>query len=283
MRKINRLGWAEGFAFKSYGVKIGVRATESGFLHSLMDLIPTGSQPHDDAIVDRLYSFVVGGADPRRNVRRMHLVYSDALRLARDRTIEPVLHAFDADLRLFIGYAARRRVFIHAGVVGVNGRAIVIPGRTFTGKSTLVAEFVRSGATYYSDEYAVLDQRGRVHPYAKPLSIRDGDSIATRRGVEEFGGVAGSSPIPLGLILDTHYRAGARWRPIRQSAGAGAMALLANTVSARARPARNLPVIRRAVAGAIVMRGVRGEAAELVREFLDSSIRGGNLEFASIR
>ena len=39
-----------------------------------------------------------------------------------------------------------------------RGRAIVIPGRTFSGKSTLVAELVRAGATYYSDEYAVEDE-----------------------------------------------------------------------------------------------------------------------------
>jgi hypothetical protein len=31
-----------------------------------------------------------------------------------------------------------------------------------------VAELVRAGATYYSDEFAVLDSRGRVHPFPRP-------------------------------------------------------------------------------------------------------------------
>ena len=36
-------------------------------------------------------------------------------------------------------------------------------------------ELVRAGATYYSDEYAVFDSRGRVHPFAQQLAQRLGD------------------------------------------------------------------------------------------------------------
>ena len=59
----------------------------------------------------------------------------------------------------------RERVFVHAGVVGWKGHAIVIPGRSRSGKTTLVAELVKAGAEYYSDEFAVLDAEGRVHPF----------------------------------------------------------------------------------------------------------------------
>jgi hypothetical protein len=34
---------------------------------------------------------------------------------------------------------------------------------SYSGKTTLVSELIRAGATYYSDEYAVIDERGRVH------------------------------------------------------------------------------------------------------------------------
>src|SRR5262249_9105581 len=52
---------------------------------------------------------------------------------------------------------------VHSGVVAHGGRAILLPGPTSTGKSTLVAELVRRGAAYFSDEYALLDAEGRVH------------------------------------------------------------------------------------------------------------------------
>jgi len=71
-----------------------------------------------------------------------------------------------------IAETAHDRFFVHAGVVGWNGRAIVIPGQSKIGKTTLVEEFLRIGATYYSDEFAVFDRRGYVHPFARPLRVR---------------------------------------------------------------------------------------------------------------
>src|SRR5205814_290720 len=102
------------------------------------------------------------------------------------------------NLRLFVAAQAKDRVFVHAGVVAARGGAIVIPGRTFTGKSTLVAALVEAGAAYYSDEYAVLDERGRVHPFAKPISIRGAHGGRGRRlPVAALGGRAGTRPIKI--------------------------------------------------------------------------------------
>jgi hypothetical protein len=61
----------------------------------------------------------------------------------------------------------------------------------------------------------------------------------------------------------SEYRPGARWRPRRLSAGQGALALLAHTVSARRRPERALAALRQVVAVAPVLKGVRGEAKEV--------------------
>jgi len=82
-------------------------------------------------------------------------------------------------------------------VVAWEGKGIVIPGRSFSGKSTLVAELLRAGATYYSDEYAVFDKHGRVHPFPKDLEMRtNGDWKQTRHAAESFGGRTGAKPIP---------------------------------------------------------------------------------------
>src|SRR5260370_35640285 len=107
MQKIDRLGWAEGFSFTSFGAKIGVRASKPGFVQSLAHLLPPGSQSSDESRVERLYSFVVGGQDPRRNVRLLNLDYGDAGRLARDRELEPILNPSDTDMRLTTWTRAR--------------------------------------------------------------------------------------------------------------------------------------------------------------------------------
>ena len=69
--------------------------------------------------------------------------------------------ALEVDARHTVAVLSPQRVFIHAGVVGWSVHAIVMPGRTFTGESTLVEALVRRGAEYFSDEYAVLDRKGR--------------------------------------------------------------------------------------------------------------------------
>ena len=269
MRKLDRLGWAEGFSFISYGVKIGLRASKPGFVESVVELLPPGWKVSDDQLVHALYSFVVGGNEPRRNVRLLNLVYANSRRVARERELKAALDLFEADLRLRVAYKARRRVFVHAGVVGWKGEAIVIPGRTFSGKTTLVAALIRLGAEYYSDEYAVLDLKGRVHAFPKPLSVREGAAPqGTLHPIEEFGAVAGKKPLPIGLVVDTRYSDGARWRPREVSRGTAVLALLNNTVSARSRPARNLPVLRRAVSNAVAVKGIRGDAEMIAPSLL---------------
>ena len=119
-------------------------------------------------------------------------------------------------------------------MVGWKGKAIVIPGRSYSGKSTLVAALVRAGATYYSDEYAVFDRKGLVHPFAKPLEIRaEGEFKQSRVPVGELGGKSGTRPLPVGLVLMTGYKQGAKWRPRKLSPGKGVLEMLFNTVSAR--------------------------------------------------
>ena len=269
MQKVDRLGWAAGFSLKSYGVRVGIRSNVRQGLDRVWEHLPHQCEVVDAPVVDRLYSIIVGGAGPRANVRRFNLLYADHVRIARSVDVAEVFERFESDLRLFVAEVARHRVFVHAGVVGWKGKAIVIPGRSYSGKSTMVSELVRAGATYYSDEYAVFDSRGRVHPFPKPLEIRDsGKYKQTKFGVETFGGRTGSKPIPVGLVLATEFRAGARWRPRELSAGKAVLALLSNTVSARRRPEKSMATLQKVVAEARILKGVRGEASELALSVL---------------
>src|ERR1700693_1845499 len=215
MEKIDRLGWAAGIAFTAYGVSVGIRVSDPYVLERVRALLPPGWKPAGKPTVRRLYSLVVGGPTSRPGVRRFNLLYSNAARLVRTHDLEETLTQIETELELYIADRAPRRTFVHAGVVGWNGQAILIPGRSFSGKSSLVNALVKAGASYYSDEFAVLDERGRVHPYPIPLGIRPGRDGAPRMKcrVEELGGVAGVGPLPVGLVLITRYVSGTRFRP----------------------------------------------------------------------
>jgi hypothetical protein len=201
-------------------------------------------------------------------------LYAGPVRLAQSPDLSDLLERLENELQLLVAASSHRRVFVHAGVVAWRGRAIVLPGRSFTGKTTLVAALVQAGAIYYSDEYAVLDSRGRVHPYPRRLSIREAGRPQPRRcRPEDLGGHAGAGPLPVGLVALTWYRAGTVWRPLRLAPGDLALGLMANTVAIRLDPARVLGVLRQVAGDTIALKGVRGSAedtATALLQYLDT-------------
>jgi hypothetical protein len=269
MAKIDRLGWAEGMSFNAYGVRVGVRVNDSAILTDLIARLPPGSKPASFAVVDHLYSIIGSGAKSESKVRRLSLGYWNLNRFARAREFDDLLDAFESHVQLTVAECAPRRVFVHAGVVGWQDRAILIPGLSYSGKTTLVDQLIRAGATYYSDEYAVLDKRGRVHPYPRALGIRSPNSAESKKvRAEEIGAKVGSKPLRVGLVVSTNFKDGARWRPRPLSRGKGVLELMANTVSARSQPELALTVLPKALEVAQILKGVRGEATEIVESIL---------------
>jgi hypothetical protein len=265
MQRLDRLRWVASLTLKSYGVKIGIRTNDASVLHRVYDRLPHGWEPDSARTVDRIYSIISAVPDKRVNIRRFNLLYSDHCRLVRSLTDDEVFNTLESHLRLFVAEVARNRVFIHAGVVGWEGKAIVIPGKSFSGKSTLVAELIKAGATYYSDEYAVIDARGRVHPFLKPLELRrPGETRQAKLSATALGGQNASQPLPVGLVVITNFKENAKWRPRKLSPGNGVLELLANTVSARRKPEQALAMLHRVAASAPIIKGVRGSAIDLV-------------------
>jgi hypothetical protein len=269
MAKLDRLGWAAGASGVSFGVRVGVRVSDAGALSEAVRRLPPGVVPSPEPRVQRLYSLVVGGPGARPGLRRMHLVYANARLVLRTADAEQAMAALESHVRLYVAERARRLIFVHAGVVGWKGRALLLPGRSHSGKSRLVQALVRAGATYYSDEYAVLDGRGRVQPFPAALSIREeGGTPARRVPAAELGGHAGLPSLPVGLVVVSPYVRGARLRLRRASTGAGALALLAHCVPARRRPTEVMARLSKAVRAADVRIGVRGDADDAARRLL---------------
>jgi hypothetical protein len=265
--RLERVAWRAGTCVEAHGVRLGLRTNAPSVLGELRRCLPPGWRPRRSARVDELFSIWV---DPDSGGRPSR-VYVGARRRVRTRDLGHALAVLESELRQSVAARSTSRTFVHAGVVGWRGRAIVIPGRSRSGKTTLVAALIAAGASYLSDEFAVLDARGRVHPFAKPLSIRGafGCDVHVRRpSAEELGGQSASAPLPVGLVVLAAHRPGARWEPSRLTPGQAVIEMLAHTVPARLRPAESLEALGRAVARAVVVKGERDEAAELAPRLL---------------
>jgi len=241
--------------FECYGVPIELAADDARTLRRMRARLPPAARAI--AATER--------AKDRANGRAKNRAIDRAKKFrVRAPADAAALQAFESKLALHVAAESRTFLFVHAGVVGWRGRAIVLPGRTHAGKSTLVAALVRAGATYYSDEYALVDGDGRVWPYPRPLSLRRARGPVRVRP-ERLGRV-GRGPLPVGLVVLCRFAARTKLGTL--SPGRALLALLKQTVAARAQAATAMERLSRIVTTAPVAAGTRGEAGEFARALL---------------
>ncbi len=157
---------------------------------------------------------------------------------------------------------------VHAGAVLLRGRALLLPGSTHAGKSSLVAELLRRGATYFSDEYALIDKEGRVHPYPRPLLVRNGSPEQFPVLPGECNAPTGSAPVPVGWILSLVYLAACTWNVAAIPQSEALLTLLRNTPHVLAESPEMVDVFQCAVSGAACYTGRRNEAVHAVDQIL---------------
>lgn len=213
------------------------------------------------------YSIVIHGTELNRPIGRFQ-------------EIEYLSKFFNSMIRIYIAERSPDYVFIHAGVVSYRDQLIVLPGASFSGKTTMVSTMLEQGAEYYSDEYAVVDPSGLVHPYARKLSIRVKDQLLPKEtSPEAFGSTSAKKPKPISLILLTNYQEGSIFEPSRISEGNGILESIPFVIPMRYNPDFSLKVLNTAFRRAIILKGSRDDATSATKSliaFIDRSIDTSN-------
>lgn len=138
-------------------------------------------------------------------------------------------------LHLWVAEHCRQRIMIHAGVVAWGTRVLLLPGRSMSGKSTLVEALCRHGASYWSDDLAVVHPEGRTSPYVLPLSRR-----LTRDAVFMPQPAQRSATVVAVLFSHFHKAGNNRLRPLGQAHGL--RQLLGHCPALSRHPERVLPI-----------------------------------------
>lgn len=267
-RRVRKSDFRHHLFIESFGVKIGftsntadgiedIRKTVSQTLAGCFREIEATETDHHFKLV--------------RNFSGKDSLYKDGEKFFTQVKRENSLAPFGSKLRITVAEFAVEKVFIHSGAVCWKNKAIIFPAQTFSGKTALTAALVKRGAIYYSDEYAVLDRDGFLHPFPKTLSIRGeiDDKIQVEYTVESLGGKSGTKKIPVGMILITEYKPNAVWKPEILTPANGIMEIIKNTLPIRNDPNFVLNVLNRTVDRAAVVKSRRGDVEKCADSILD--------------
>lgn len=270
--------------FEAYGVYVRLRAESE-------HLLDTAKQVSQQALVNCLDFVETGSRTPeltfsltQKEDRRM-FVSIGGVGDERERggvaEIVDFSRFLNSMIRIYVAERAKRFVFIHAGVVGWKDRTIVIPGASYQGKTTLVGELIRIGAEYYSDEYAVIDETGLVHPFPRKLSFRvDETQVPVETDAWSMGATVAEIPSPVGCVLITSYQPDGVWKPDIIGRGAGILEIIPQVIPIKYNPEFSLKVLNTAFSRAIIVKTTRGDArqtAEKLLEFFDNCLYLGTI------
>lgn len=259
--------WVARGRYSAFGVSWAIQADDIAAYHLLLDRLPPGSSPSSGKSPARSYAFrTIPPSSPGDDVS--FLLLADGRPLVRSSEPYDIAEAFEENLKWLVAERSPRRVFLRAGVVGWRDRAIVIPGGPRSGKSTLVRALVACGATYYSDEYAVLEGNS-VHPYRSNMPEWIGEGGALSYLLDEVRGVQPVNPLPVGIVLFAPYQPGAVFKPRLITRGKSMLELFKHAVAAQRRPEQVLRVLDTVTRRCNALEGVRGDAHGVATYLLD--------------
>ena len=256
----------EELAFSCYGVEVHLAdAAGLGLCRHLRETLPPEFATFRGPAFAAISYAVTAETPPERAGYRVSRDGIEVLAVSAERE-EHLVRWLKHDIDNCVARRSPQMLFVHAGVVAWRGLAIVIPGRSLSGKSTLVEALVRRGSIYYSDKFAVLDGAGMVHPYAKALSFPNRRPPQDLRLEWED---APRKPLPVGLIVAGPYQPKTAWQPDVLRGAQAVLPLIENAASAQEGSDWTTQIAARVAPTVVTLQGPRPDAAEVAARLLD--------------
>jgi hypothetical protein len=185
-------------------------------------------------------------------------------------------------------------LMFHAAAAAKDDRVVILPAPTGSGKTTLVAELVRAGMDYLSDEVVAIDpESGLVHPVPKSLTLKAGSwplfpalsNPSSRDGTDDLGTPRHIDPRQLredsisgpampSLVVFPRYAPGAPTRLRGLTPDESLVSLAENSFNLAPHGKRGLRVLCQIVETAPCLELVMGElgaACELIAGLLENA------------
>lgn len=267
IEKINKvifeeIDWKLNFGFECYGVKIDLRTDSLEMENVLRKMLPEVGRISDFGDSQTIVSLLTS---QKKSINGLYFNEEPALKFEkyRDVLLEGLIDKFLIILSIS---SLPKNIYLHAGAIVWNNYGIMLPGESYSGKTTLVKEFIKAGAVYITDDLTVLKGTGELLPFPRTLAIRT-DSGRELRTAESFGARTLTKRSQLKIILFTEFEEKARWEPRKLPPGQAVMKLMSNFYykpAVRQAPAQIVKTLARLTGEIEIFTSKRGDAGSVI-------------------
>ncbi len=250
-------------SLNSYGVKVGLKINSAFFYENSDKIIPPFVKIEEyKEETDCLTLSIV------KHPQKSTLYFKDELILTIKEFNDETLDAIRDKIHFAIAsVSAPHKYHFHAGAVSYKGVGIILPAGSFSGKTTLSKEFISRGATYYSDDFAIVDNKNYLYPSKNPLAIRLPDSSRVYKTADQLNSSNGIEKVEIKIILFTKYSNEGKWNPRKISQAQSIWELCQNFYIQSflaINPAETLDFLRKFTNDLKMFQSERNEASEVV-------------------
>ena len=166
--------WVSRECFHLLGQSVVVRSTSPEFAAQVRRFLRSFPMDSGDGLSPHLTISIIVAPPSKSRIQPVYFIYRDYSPVGCANSYWHLFRLLECQLNLFLGEAVTDRYLLHAGAVAIQGAGIILAGPPDSGKTSLTMALLLKGYSYLSDELAVVDPITReLHPYPKPLSIRD--------------------------------------------------------------------------------------------------------------
>ena len=166
--RVDRLGWADGFVFDAFGLRVGLRVHDATDLPAAQRVIAELDWPVlEEPTADVIFSLRMGKPGSRRGVKNYHLLYAGGGQIQRTLETTQAWNFFTETLHHYVTTSSQKYVFLAGSMAVYQGRGILLPG--FNGGADHILEALQAlGATAFSQRFIIVCDDGAVAAYPKP-------------------------------------------------------------------------------------------------------------------
>lgn len=250
-------------SFRGYGSSFSVEF-DASIESEVLAAVPPGFEAIDDAAGDS-YQVLAASSRDRWDLFR------NGQAVVVDQPMTTAAAFFGGAVSWTLARVGDLHCYLHAGAVSIGDAALVLPAKSNHGKTTLTAALLRRGTAYLSDEYALIDDRGLVHPFPRDLRFDTEQGVRTAHP-SALGAMVSEPVRPRLIVLVAYDPEGLVSLGPWLSPAEALVALIDHTPSMLGAPEVSLRRLARLAEHSVTIRATRGDAdefAELLLEQLD--------------